>query len=331
LSVPGGVGAADDEGGLRALALSADGTLAVTGGADGVVCAWDLPRRQRFQVLRVGSPVNALALAPDGKLLAAGCDDKEGLRLWARGADGFSAQQTLPEKWYVYAVAISPDGKTLAYGAEGHGTIHVHDLAARRRVGTLWEPSNFTSALAFSPDSQSLASAGNAILCWDVRPEALRKTRPDRTGRTLKELKEDVAHSLAWQAKGTGEYSADVAFSADGKWLAGVTGVGRLHTGGKTLRVWDAAGGKVAQTITSERMTCVTFLAGGKQVVTGCDDGRLVVWDVESGKRVGEWQGHAKAVRAVAIVPGSGDLATVAADGAFLIWDPATGRLKHRL
>jgi WD40 repeat protein len=293
-----------------------------------VVSVWDLRRKHRSQVILVGHPVLALSLAPHGKLLAIGCDSKDGVRLWARDADEFSFRQALPEKWRVYAVALSPDGKTLACGAGGHGIIHVHDLAARHRIGTLWEPSNFTSALVFSPDGKRLASAGNNIICWDLSPESLRKTRPEREGRTREELEADAAHALLWRAKHTDEYSADVAFSADGKLLAGVTGVGRLESGGHTLRVWDAASGKLLQTIAWEKMNCVTFLPGGKQVVTGHDDGQLTVWNVEYEQCARRWQGHKKAVRAVMVVPGSSDLATVGADGAFQIWDPCDGPLQ---
>src|SRR6516165_9501363 len=96
-----------DRVGLNALAFTADGSLAVTGGQDGVVSVWDLRRNCRSQTIRIGKPVNALALAPDRKLLAVGCDAKPGVRLWSRGADGFSAQQEMPEKWRCGAVAIS--------------------------------------------------------------------------------------------------------------------------------------------------------------------------------------------------------------------------------
>jgi WD40 repeat protein len=319
-----------DRVGLNALAFTADGSLAVTGGQDGVVAVWDLRRNRHSQTIRIGKPVNALALAPDGKLLAVGCDAKPGVRLWSRGADGFSAQHEMPERWNCGAVAISPDGKMLACGGEGHGTMHIHDLAAKRRIGRFYEPSNFTSALVFSPDGKRLASAGNDIICWDLSPESLHKTRSERENQTGEELKADAAQALLWRAKHTDEYSADVAFSADSKLLAGVTGVGRLESGGHTLRVWDAASGKLLQTIAWEKMTCVTFLPGGKQVVTGHDDGQLTVWNVEAEQSARQWQGHTKAVRAVMVVPGSSDLATVGADGAFQTWDPATGRLKHR-
>src|SRR5215469_5909222 len=145
-----------DRVGLNALAFTADGSVAVTGGQDGVVSVWDLRRNRRSQTIRIGNPVYALALAPDGKLLAVGCDAKLGVRLWARGADGFTSQQEMPEKWDCMAIAISPDGKMLACGGEGHGTMHIHDLAAKRRIGRFYEPSNFTSALVFSPDSKRL-------------------------------------------------------------------------------------------------------------------------------------------------------------------------------
>jgi WD40 repeat protein len=321
---------ADDKSDLTSLAVSADGKLAATGGRDGVVRVWDLKKNQLVQAITVGHPVLALALAPDGKLFAAGCDDTAGVKLYKWRHDSFTFQRTLPEKWTVLSLAISTDGKTLAIGREGSGTIHVHDLAAEKLLGVLWEPSNLTSALAFSPDGRSLASAGNTFIRWDVRPETLRLTRPDQEKRDREELERAAKPALIWREKANPEYSSDIAFSPDGQRLAGVSGVGRLFTGGESLEVRDAKTGKLEKALRSKGMTCITFAPGANRVVTGSDMGRITVWDLDAGKPVQEWDGHTKAVRVVAVIPGSTDLATVGADREFRIWDPATGKRKQR-
>src|SRR5690349_9255198 len=117
LSAPFSV-AADDKDSLTALAVSADGTIAITGARSGGVRVWDLAANEEKQSLDLGHPVLSLALAPDGKLFAAGGDEQAGVRLYQHQDARFEFVKALPEAWTVPSVAISPDGKTLAFGRE---------------------------------------------------------------------------------------------------------------------------------------------------------------------------------------------------------------------
>src|SRR5262249_44488482 len=65
------------------VALAADGkTLASS--SDNVIQVWDLARRQKLRVIEwPGSAIEALALSPDGKLIAtAGRDKNRDIHLW---------------------------------------------------------------------------------------------------------------------------------------------------------------------------------------------------------------------------------------------------------
>ena len=55
---------------VRALAISADGTIAVSGSFDTSAIRWSLSRNTAEQVLRFHeSAVNAVALMPDGRIV----------------------------------------------------------------------------------------------------------------------------------------------------------------------------------------------------------------------------------------------------------------------
>src|SRR4029079_13304597 len=66
---------------VRALAISADGKTAVSGSFDTSRIRWSLTRNAAEQVLRFHeSAVNAVALAPDGRIVTGGEDGK--IALW---------------------------------------------------------------------------------------------------------------------------------------------------------------------------------------------------------------------------------------------------------
>src|SRR5260370_218521 len=68
--------------GARCLALSPDGKLLATGGADGTVRLWDATTCKEVRSWEAhDKAIRALAFAPDGKTLATAGDDGK-VRLW---------------------------------------------------------------------------------------------------------------------------------------------------------------------------------------------------------------------------------------------------------
>ena len=119
---------------------------------------------------------------------------------------------------------------------------------------------------------------------------------------------------------------SDVALSPDGKHVAGVTGVGRLWSGGKTIRSWEASTGKPVWSATASGMTCVTYVADGTFVVTGSDDGMLRVWNAGQGTLQRAWKGNSGAVRSVVAMPRGHSFVSAAEDGCVQMSDADTGR-----
>jgi cytochrome c len=103
---------------VRALAISSDGKLAVSGSFDTSAIRWSLERNAAIEVLRFHEgAVNAVAYLPDGRVATAGEDGR--IALWRAGEPQPVAVlegHTAP----VVALAVSPDGKMLASASWDH-------------------------------------------------------------------------------------------------------------------------------------------------------------------------------------------------------------------
>ena len=110
--------------------------------------------------LELGRPpeYSAVALAPDGKTLAAQYG-KSDIKLW----DVTSGREKLTLKGRertVWSLAFSPDGQTLASGSEGPGDLILWDISSGKAMKTIESGQNGLRSLGFAPDGRTLASGG---------------------------------------------------------------------------------------------------------------------------------------------------------------------------
>src|SRR5262249_48833897 len=103
---------------VRALAVSPDGTVAVSGSFDTSAIRWSLARNAAQQVLRFpDGPVTAVALLKAGRIATSGEDAR--IAIWKPGEPAPAAVlegHTAP----VVGLAVSPDGMTLASASWDH-------------------------------------------------------------------------------------------------------------------------------------------------------------------------------------------------------------------
>jgi WD40 repeat protein len=314
---------------LKAVAVSPDGTTIAAGGERGRACICDARTGKRIQTLVAKGTVHGLGFVRDAKTLVVATDGAP-VEIWTAGNAGYARSKEIGKPDMYFGLAVSCDGTVLAV-SQNTGWIYFYRTNSWDPFGVLFEPSNFISGLAFAPDGKWLATAGNSFSVWNV--SAGSKLRRSRGNRDFDEIKATCPTELRWTNLVTGDrfvdpYATDIAYSPDGKWLAGTTGVGRMNSGGKRVRVWDANNGKELWQGIAAGMLCLSFSADGKSMITGSDDGTMRVWKASSGELIKQWAVHSKAIRQIAPLK-DGTFVSAGDDGAVTLWDTAGNALLH--
>ncbi len=280
---------------VRALAVSADGTTALTGSFDYVVGLWDL-KTQSLMARLTGhdGPVNAVIFLGTGTLAATAGDDGVVL-IWDLPTRRVRHRLTGAQA-KVVALAGSPAGELIA-AASWDDTVRIYDVVTGGERQRLTLPAA-ANALAFGDDGQTLFTGDKAgrLRAWSLA-----------TGQQIADL---GGHDLP---------ITHLVRSADGRYLlsAGIDG---------TIRIWQVANGQQTAVLRDERgpILAISLLADGRHAVSAGRDGEIRLWSVAGGTLVHSCPTQGPPIWALAH-GGSGSLVLAAGgDGAVRVWDIAS-------
>ncbi|WFU20466.1 c-type cytochrome [Bradyrhizobium sp. CB3481] len=150
---------------VNGVAFTADGRALISVSYDLSVRIWPLSGAEAPTVVPMPTPLNALAIGPDGEIAVGGADGKVYFLTVAGARTGEVAAGPRP----VISIAISPDGAQVAAASIG-GSVGVIDRKARNLARTLVGPGLPVWSMVFMPDSRTLLTGGadNIIRRWNA-------------------------------------------------------------------------------------------------------------------------------------------------------------------
>jgi cytochrome c len=280
---------------VRALAISPDGTQAVSGSFDTSAIRWSLSQNTAEQVMRLhDGAVNAVAYLRDGRIVTAGADARIGI--WTPG-------QQQPDKILkghsapIAGVAVSPDNTVLASASWDH-TIRLWPLNGEEPRVLEGNAQN-ANGVAFSPDGKNVVSAGYdaTIRIWKLTGggEIVRNLPTPLNDVTVAPDGEIVAagaNGKVYFLSASGEVLAEleasstpvisVAVSSDGSLVAAASIRG-------SVAVIERKNRRLAHTLVGPGLPVwsVAFLPDNRTLLTGGTDRMIRRWDASSGEPFG--------------------------------------------
>ncbi|KAG1858913.1 WD40-repeat-containing domain protein [Suillus subluteus] len=184
-----------------------DNVHIVSGSSDGTMRKWNCDTG-----LLVGEPwkrngggIYALALSPDGKIIACGREDGS-VQRWTTNGEMIEGIWTGHSK-AVWSFSWSPSGSHIASGSED-GTIIIRNARSGKvKVGPIETKQGWVWSLAYSPSGDRIASGGEkkSICIWDTRAGELVIGPIEGLGNSVT--------SLVWSSDSTKLYSASDEFA----------------------------------------------------------------------------------------------------------------------
>jgi cytochrome c len=283
---------------VRALAISRDGTEAVSGSFDTSVIRWSLRKNAAEQVLRFHEgAVNAVGFLNDGRIISSGEDAR--IAIWNRGESEPSvvlAGHTGP----VAALGIAPDGASLASASWDH-TVRLWPLARTGDPRVFEGHTQGVNGVAFSPDGTALITAGYdaTLRIWpllrDAPAVATALPAPLNTvvvapdGEIITAGADGKIYLLSAAGKIRGEIQASAspiisaALSPDGRLIAAASIRGSVAIIERRSRV-------LLRTLVGPGLPVwsVAFFPDSRTLLSGGSDRVIRRWNTQSGEQVGD-------------------------------------------
>jgi WD40 repeat protein len=356
----------------RILLFTPDGKSLLTAGEryNGNIRVFDVASGDELLTYKISSKgVGALALSPDGKLLAVGEEQGDAIFMWEWQTPNAPQRLTAKVDRGTNFLAFSPDGRLLISSGNDRKGVCFWDVARGRLLGAeiVGDSSCFIRRAAFSRDGRLLATAlyysesqpesryslaHNGVFVWEP-PASSGDDTKEKQNRPAKLLRKIAASAQ------------DIAISADKKTLHLLTVAGPsrwdIETGKKltppppfapegdidqvffapagkvvtvddtAIRFWDAPTGKHLHAIPSTYWTSVALSPDGRRIATAAHDNTVRLLDAVNGKQIFRLPGHGELGSRynVAFSADGKSIVSFGDDQYLRVWNTVNGRAMH--
>lgn len=330
---------------LKDLTFSPDGKQLVAMTYDNIFI-WDLSSSTEhlYPLPESQQPIEAIRLLGDDKIAIA---SNKGLEIWGWKTEKRVLLQLHDDTWKTCSLAFSPKRQWLAAdlwkknadeGTDNRGEIKVWDINSGELVHTFSDLDYSFSQLSFSFDGTRLAAEDcyyKIIIIWNLDTGHF-----DTHGFELME----------YENTGSRELFRSMEFSPKDFNLAALFRNTNEKKHGKldgqrqwwsTIRIWDASAfedGANKSLVQTDGHThaihCVKFSHNGKFFATADCDGKICIWDGETGNYQASFESKSRDYGddiLLLISPDDRSLAACSIDAELIIWDTATWSQRQKL
>ncbi|NEU75090.1 hypothetical protein PI95_021660 [Hassallia byssoidea VB512170] len=308
-AMPKTISAHNDQ--VTSVSFSPDGQTLASASFDTAIKLWNSQDGTLLQTF-LGHTIEVfgVSFSPDGQTLASASGDQSVI-LWRR--DNSLIKTLTQQNFGVNSVSFSPQGNLLATASDDKSiklwqlpnmTLRF-SLEGLDKLPTGLGHRDAVYGVSFSPDGQTLASAG---------AEGWVKLWRTRDGYMIKTL---IGH----------EHEVNnVTFSPNGDILASASA-------DATIKLWRVKDGKLIRTLTGHNgeVFRVRFSPKGDILASGGRDNTVRIWRVSDGKLLRTLTGHTNAVGGISFNTQGDILASASSDKTIKLWRVKDGKLLQTL
>lgn len=298
---------------INALAFSRNGERLIAADADGKLREWEVDKhndqgRELFtENISRKSSLNAVALSPDNRILAAGSNlGYIYIRNYAadsKGPELAAHKDTEPKDSSIQSLAFSPDGSLFASGSLG-GTVRLwHVLQPQDTVSVLKAHDGQVKSVVFDPNGKRFLSGGDdeKVFIWNLNP---------------------FSFALA-PLSGQKSPVRALTFSANSRFIAS----GSDKNG--EVRIWRAnklKGDPITRKELTEGVFTLAFNPEGTTLAAGSANGMIAFWEGEAFRynpvlNLKHDKADGVGVRSLVFSPDGKSLISAGGQGSLIVWD----------